>query len=103
MEQGGGLGSSRAACQPGMDTAPCLLLSLCVQGVQQAVPMPARLLTDTRPPDGPRDGHDCLLLPDDAVVQRLLHLDQALALVTAHLLDGDACAAASRAMSTKQI
>jgi len=39
----------------------------------------------TRSSDSPGDGHNSLLLADDTLVQCLLHLDQALALIAGHL------------------
>ena len=41
--------------------------------------------------NGSADGHNSLLLPNNAGVQGLLHLDQLLTLITADLLNGDTC------------
>lgn len=49
------------------------------------------VLTHSSSSNGPADGHNSLLLPNDPSVQSLLHLDQLLALITAHLLNGDTC------------
>ena len=47
--------------------------------------------TNTGSPDGSADGDHGLLLANDPVVQGLLHLDQLLTLITAHLLNGNTC------------
>src|SRR3989304_118839 len=55
-----------------------------------ALPPPRVLEPGGGAPDRLRDGADRLLLPDHALVQPLLHLQQLLALALHHAGDGDA-------------
>ena len=48
------------------------------------------LQAGARAADGPRDGVDRLLLPDDTLVERVLHLEQALGLLLRDARHGDA-------------
>ena len=49
------------------------------------------MLTDTCSPDGSADGHNSLFLANDPVVKCLLHFDELLTFITAHLLNWNAC------------
>ena len=50
-----------------------------------------RLPTHSSSSNGSADGHNSLLLSNDASVECLLHLDELLTLITADLLNGDTC------------